>query len=209
MATFLDRKALKQILETAEAIRKVAGRAEEDAGAVYLVRGPKKSKTLLPLKALHSAAVAAFGGRIGRETQDELVAVFPAPAAALRAALHALHACDLAREFLDVADGRVAIVHGAVTALDGPYCDAHGPAVDRAAKIIGRAELGAAVLEDALYARVRPSIDGHADIEVAQPKRGRIPGLGVVTTVAIKPLGLKPDREREWHDVDAELRAKR
>src|SRR5262245_47012032 len=129
---------------------------------------------------------------------------------ALRAALHALHADDLSSEFLTVPSCRIAIVRGVVSAVTGPalYRDATGAAFERAARIVSRADAGGAVLETSLYAGVRAQIEGFADIEVSQPRKGRIPGLNVVSTVSIKPLGLRPERERDYIDVDEELRAR-
>lgn len=209
MATFLDRRALKKILDAANAIRKVDGAAAEETLSVYLMRGDaRRGRPLQALQALHSVAVEAFGGRAARETSDGLTAAFRAPIDALRAALHALHAVDLAADILDVPRCRVAIAQGTGTLVERPIRDLTGPALERAVKIAGRARAGEAVLEETLYSTVRADIEGHADIEIAQPRRGRIPGLGVVTTVSIKPIGLKPEREEELLDVDAELRAR-
>jgi hypothetical protein len=209
MASFLDRRALKKILDTASAIRKLEGGPIEETASVYLVLGQKRApKSVAALKTLHAAAVEAFEGRVGREMPDGLLATFRAPIDALRAALHALHSVDLVTEFLDVPSCRVAIAHGPIVIVDRPFRDVSGPAIDRAGKIIGRADFGAVAIEESLYSEMRALIEGHADIEISPPKRGKLPILGSVTTLTIKPIGLKPEREQELLDVDAELRSR-
>ncbi len=211
MANFLDRRALKKILDVATAIRRADTAPADEAAVAYVVRGQKSpARQIRALRALHAASVAAFGGHVGRETADGLVAVFAAPLDAVRAGLHAIHADDLSSEFLTIPDCRVAVARGPVSSVEGPdhYRDATGAAVDRAAHIVGRADAGGVVVEESLFAQLRSQIEGYGDVEIAPAKKGRIPGLSMVTTFSIKPLGLRPEREREYIDVDEELRAR-
>jgi hypothetical protein len=212
MANFLDRRALRKVLEAGTAIRRAEGNATDGTSTAYVVRAVKSpARAIMTIRALHAAAIAAFGGRIGRETPEGLAAAFPEPIDALRAALHALHAEDLTGEFLDVPACRIAVATGELRSVSGPtfYTDASGPALERAVRLVSRGEANSVVIENALFGRLRAQLHGYADIEIEEPRSGRMPGLGPLTTVCLKPLGLRPDREREYLAVDEKLRARK
>ncbi|MBI2930887.1 MAG: hypothetical protein HYY16_04495 [Planctomycetes bacterium] len=210
MVNFLDRRTLKKILDKANALRKLDGGPAEQPVSVYLARGQKrpKGKALHALQTLHAAAVDACGGRVARDLPDGLTATFRSPLEAVRAALHALHAADLASEFLDVPPCRIAIVHGPAAVVTHPFSDATGPAVVRASRLVGRADINTVVLEESLVAPLRAAIEGLADIEIGTARRGKIPALGTVSTRTLKPIGMKREREEELLAVDAQLRAR-
>ncbi len=210
VATYLDRRALKRILDAANALRKAeSGPPSEAAICVYLARGDvKKGRPLQALRSLHKVAIETFGGKVVGELTDGVCAVFDRPADAVKTALHAIHAADLAEEFLEVASARVVVVRDTASYLPAPASELRGPALDRAVKLGARARNGEVVVESSLFAELRDEVEGRADIEIDRPRSAKVPGMGTVETVAIRPLGLPPERERELLEVDAELRAR-
>jgi hypothetical protein len=209
MATFLDRRALKSVLGTATAIRKIDHRSVERELTVYVAR-PEGKPSFWAARAhdaVHAAAVEAFGGRPMQERHEGFLAVFAYPMEALRAALHAAHVFDLASDLMALPSTRIALALGRATVIDRPFRAVAGPVVDRAAKLLARAATGHVALEKDLFDYLKLP-EHYADIEVLVPKRGKIPGLGIVETVALKPLGLPKELDDELELVDAELRAR-
>lgn len=212
MATFFERKALNRIFAAVIPLRKLDSRPLEETLAVYLLRPEKPPRkpttTQLALNTVHREAVAAFGGRVWREGLDGLLALFDQPMNAVRAALHALSAANLASEMLEIARGRVVVTHGPVGFAERPLLDVSGAATKRAAKLIPRVSEGHVTVEYPLYLALKDSLSGYRDLEASLPRVQRIQGLGKVSTVSLKPAGFTPERERELFDVDTELRAR-
>ncbi|MBI4563329.1 MAG: hypothetical protein HY716_01375 [Planctomycetes bacterium] len=210
MATFLDRQRLKRIFDAAISIRKLEARAMDRATVVYISRAFKPAggaarNGYLPLRALNAiqeAAVQAFGGWVVREMPDGLLATFEEPFEALRAALHALHSMDLAREVLTIPGCRIALAQGVGPSSSG---NPSGPGFDRASKVLSRAKMGEVTFESTI---LKTPLTGYHDIMADQPRRSRIPGLGTITTITARPLGLRPDLDEELEQMDADLRAK-
>lgn len=208
MADFLDRKALRRLYDAANAIRRGNGRFTFQKASVYLMRAPaaRGAKRLhFPpieaLKAIHEAAIEAFGGRVVRDRPNGLAGIFEKPIEALRAALHANHVADLGREMLSVAVSRVAIAHGEVAFDDSGVA---GPAYDRASRIVAYAGPYSTVFENSI---LRAPLSGYHDIMANTPRRVMVPGLGTVSLVSVRPLGLKPELDDELELVDSELRS--
>ena len=213
MANFLDRAALKTILKTATAVRKINSQAGERPLAVYRAQGNAGTGWKPPFwlmaahNAVHAAAVEAFGGWMMQEVKDGIVAVFSDANAALRAALHAVHAFDLAREMVILPATRVAVVGGLVSVIERPIRAVSGATVARAEKLLARVPDGQVVVETAFLSSLKPPMK-YGDIEISQAKKGKIPGLGAVETVTLKPIGLSDELGEEMEVVDAELRAR-
>jgi hypothetical protein len=211
MANLFDRKALQSIFDVANDIRRSDQRPEARDVAVYLAKedetGSKPPALVAAAhNAMHAAAVKSFGGRLVKEVKGGLVAVFGDPFDALRAGLHALHAIDLMGEVLVLRGSHVAIGHGKAELTDGALGEIKGPAYDRATKILSRAAMGEVVLEQALLASMKPLKYG--DVEVMQPRKGKLPVLGNVTTVAVRPLMLNSKLGDDMEEVDSELRSR-
>jgi len=211
MGNFLDPKALKRLFDAANAIRRRGnGTILAQKSAIYLMRSPspprgtKKAEfpPIEALKALHETAIETFGGRVVRDRADGLAGVFEKPLDALRAALHANHAADLGREMLALPASRVAVTYGAVTFAENS--GVAGPAYDRATKIVGYAGPYAAVFEPSI---LRAQLSGYHDIMANSPRKVMVPGLGTVTLISVRPLGLKPEMDDDLEDIDSELRA--
>jgi hypothetical protein len=206
MADFLDRKALKRLYDAANAIRRGNGRVTSQKAAVYVmrapaVRGAKRADPLQALKAIHTASIEAFGGRAVKDRPNGLAGIFEKPIEALRAALHANHVADLGREMLTVAESRVAIALGEVAFDDSGVA---GPAYDRATRIAAYAGPYSAVFESSI---LRATLSGYHDIMANTPRRVMVPGLGTLSLVSVRPLGLEPELDDELELVDSELRS--
>lgn len=199
MAMYFDRRALNAILGRAHELRKADGRGNSANPGVYVTRTTKAAPPPGHLKELHAVAISAFGGKVVRDLKDGLVASFERPADALRAALHALHAIDLAGEMLFLPPCRIAV-------SAGPLVEGRGKGFNRAAKILGRAKEGEVVVDAGL---VKEPLTGYHDILVDAPRKGKLPGLGSVTTVCVRPEGLKEEVDAELEDVELELRTNR
>ena len=154
------------------------------------------------LKALHETAIETFGGRVVRDRADGLAGIFEKPLDALRAALHANHVADLAREMLSLPPSRVAISYGDVTFAENS--GVAGRAYDRATRIVAYAGPYSAVFEAGI---LRSPLSGYHDIMLNSPRRVMVPGLGTVSLVSVRPLGLKPELDDELEEVDSELRS--
>jgi len=211
MADFLDRKALKRLFDAANAIRRKGdGRFTAQKAAVYLMRafspgrGTRKAEfpPIEALKALHETAIEAFGGRVVRDRPDGLAGIFEKPLDALKAALHANYATDLGRQMLALPGVARRHHHGGVTFAENS--GVAGPAYSRATKIVGYAGPYAAVYEPSI---LRTTLSGYHDIMANSPRKVMVPGLGTVTLISVRPLGLKPEMDEELEEVDAELRA--
>ena len=209
MADFLDRKALKKLFDAANAIRKRDnGRFVAQKASVYLMRTPAARGTkradfppIEALKAIHETAISSFGGRVVRDRPDGLAGIFERPLDALKAALHANHAADLAREMLSLSASRVAISHGEVAFAENS--GVAGRAYDRATRIVAYAGPYAAIFEASI---LKTTLSGYHDIMANSPRKVMVPGLGTVTLVSVRPLGLKPELDDELEAVDSELR---
>ncbi len=212
MANLLDRRALKSIFDTANEIRKADQRPVERQVTVYVAREDREGAGKPPLlvtkahNAIHTSAVAAFSGVVMHERLDGLVATFADPFDAVKAGLHALHAIDLMSDVLVLRGSHVAVGVGKASVVERPFREISGEAVERATKVISRAPLGSLVVEQSLLASLRPLRYG--DIEVLEPRKGKLPGLGNVTTVTIRALQLKQELGDELEEVDAELRSR-
>jgi len=210
MADFLDRKALKKLFDAANAIRRQGnGKFTATKAAVYLMRAPAARGTkradfppIEALKAIHETAISDFGGRVVRDRPDGLAGIFEKPLDALRAALHANHVADLAREMLSLPPSRVAIAHGDVTFAENS--GVAGRAYDRATRIVAYAGPYSAVFESGI---MKGPLSGYHDIMSNSPRRVMVPGLGTVSLVSVRPLGLKPELDDELEEVDSELRS--
>lgn len=211
MADFLDRQALKRLFDAANAIRRQGnGKLAVQKAAVYLMRSTSSARgtkradfpPIEALKALHEKAVETFGGRVVRDRPDGLAGIFERPIDALRAGLHANHAADLAREILALPPSRVAISFGPVTFAENS--GVAGPAYDRAARIVGYAGPYGAIFEAAI---LKTPLSGYHDIMAGAPRRVMVPGLGTVSLVTARPLGLRPELDDALEDVDSELRS--
>jgi hypothetical protein len=210
MADFLDRKALKKLFDAANAIRRQGnGRFSAQKASVYLmrtpaVRGTKKADfpPIEALKAIHETAISDFGGRVVRDRPDGLAGIFEKPIDALRAALHANHVADLAREMLSLSASRVAITHGEVAFAENS--GVAGRAYDRATRIVAYAGPYAAIFEASI---LKTTLSGYHDIMANTPRRVMVPGLGTVSLISVRPLGLKPELDDELEEVDSELRS--
>ena len=212
MADFLDRRALKRLFDAANDIRRRGnGRISAQKATVYLMRtsasarGTKRADfpPIEALKALHETAIETFGGRVVRDRPDGLAGLFDRPLDALKAALHANHAADLAREMLALPPSKVALAYGPVTFAENS--GVAGPAYDRATRIVAYAGPYAAIFEPSA---LKAPLSGYHDIMAGAPRKVMIPGLGVVSLVTARPLGLAPELDDELEDVDSELRAK-
>ena len=210
MADFLDRKALKRLFDAANSIRRQGnGEFSPQKAVVYLMRTPAARGTkragypsVVALKAIHETAIATFGGRVVRDRPDGLAGIFERPIEALRAALHANHASDLAREMLSLAVSRVAIAHGTVAFAENS--GVAGPAYDRATRIVAYAGPYSAVFESSI---LKTPLSGYHDIMANTPRKVMVPGLGIVSLVSVRPLGLKPELDDDLEEVDSELRS--
>ena len=210
MADFLDRKALKRLFDAANAIRRQGnGRFSAQKASVYLMRTPAVHGTkradfppIEALKAIHETAISGFGGRVVRDRPDGLAGIFEKPLDALKAALHANHASDLAREMLSLSMSRVAITYGDVTFAENS--GVAGPAYDRANRIVAYAGPYSAVFETGI---LKTTLSGYHDIMANSPRKVMVPGLGTVSLVSVRPLGLKPELDDDLEEVDSELRA--
>src|SRR5262245_9947878 len=210
MADFLDRRALKRLFDAANAIRRQGnGHFSSQQAAVYLMRTPAARGTkradfppIEALKAIHETAIATFGGRVVRDRPDGLAGIFERPLEALKAALHANHASDLAREMLSLSVSRVAIAHGPVAFAENSGVS--GPAYDRATRFVAYAGPYSAVFESSI---LRTPLSGFHDIMANTPRKVMVPGLGIVSLVSVRPLGLKPELDDDLEEVDSELRA--
>lgn len=209
MADFLDRKALKKLFDAANAIRKRDNaKFVAQKSSVYLMRTPAARGTkradfppIEALKAIHETAISNFGGRVVRDRPDGLAGIFERPLDALKAALHANHAADLGREMLSLSASRVAIAHGEVAFAENS--GVAGPAYDRATRIVAYAGPYAAIFESSI---LKTPLSGYHDIMANTPRKVMVPGLGTVSLVSVRPLGLKPELDDELEAVDSELR---
>lgn len=199
MAMFFDRRAMNAILGRAQELRKADGRGSSTNPGVYLTRTMKAAPPPGHLKELHAVAIATFGGKVVRDLKDGLVASFDRPTDALRAALHAVHAIDLAGEMLFLPPCRIAI-------SSGPLAEGRGKGFNRAAKILTRAREGEVVVDADL---IKEPLAGYHDIVADAPRKGKLPGLGAITTVCVRPEGLKEEVDAELEDVELELRTNR
>ncbi len=199
MAIYFDRKSLQTVLAKADSLRRQERKSRPAAPAVLLVRAARSTPPPGPLKALVAEAVAVFGGTVDRDLPDGLVAVFEKPAAALKAALHALHALDLAGEMLFLPPCRMAVAVG-------PVSEGKGKGMLRAAKILPRAAEGEVAIEPSA---LKEPLTGYHDIVAGAPRKGRVPGLGVVTTVTVRPEGLDAESDAALEDLEDELRTSR
>ena len=212
MADFLDRKALKRLFDAANAIRRQGnGRFSAQKATVYLMRTPAVRGTkradfppIEALKAIHETAISEFGGRVVRDRPDGLAGIFEKPLDALKAALHANHASDLAREMLSLSASRVAITHGEVSFAENS--GVAGPAYDRATRIVAYAGPYSVVFESGI---LKTTLSGYHDIMANSPRKVMVPGLGTVSLVSVRPLGLDPELDDDLEEVDSELRAHR
>jgi hypothetical protein len=191
MADFLDRKALKKLFDAANSVRRREN-GTSDRAVVYLLRAARGAKADA-LKTIHQAAIEEFGGKVGTQRPDGLAGVFERPLDALRAALHANHASDLAREMLSLPACRVAITMGIVK-----------PACDRAARIAAYAGPYEAIFEAAI---LKADLSGYHDIMANAPRRVKVAGIGTLSLVSVRPLGLRPELDDELEEVDSELRS--
>ena len=185
MADFLDRKALKRLFDAANSYR----RRENGPVAIYLMRstrGPKSD----PLKVIHQAAIEEFGGKLGSSRPDGVAGIFERPIDALRAALHANHTSDLAREMLSLPLCRVGIA----------------AEVQRAARIAAYAGPYSVIFEASI---LKANLSGYHDIMASAPRRVKVAGIGTLTLVSVRPLGLKPELDDTLEEVDSELRSRR
>src|SRR5688572_8036263 len=209
MADFLDRKALKRLYDAANAIRRRDnGRFIAQKSSVYLMRTPAARGTkradfppIEALKAIHETAIAGFGGRVVRDRPDGLAGIFEKPLDALKAALHANHVADHAQEMLSLAASSVALAHGDVAFAENSGVS--GKAYDRATRIVHYAGPYAAVFESSI---LKTPLSGYHDIMANSPRKVMVPGLGTVSLVSVRPLGLKPELDDELEAVDSELR---
>ena len=210
MADFLDRKSLKRLFDAANAIRRQGnGKFTAQKASVYLMRSPASRGTkradfppIEALKTIHEAAISGFGGRVVRDRPDGLAGIFEKPIDALRAALHANHVADHAREMLSLSASKVAIAHGDVAFAENSGVS--GPAYDRATRIVAYAGPYSAIFEPSI---LRTTLSGYHDIMANSPRRVMVPGLGTVSLVSVRPLGLKPELDDELEEVDSELRS--
>lgn len=210
MANLLDRSALRPILQAATASRRLGQPSAERTLTVYVAKGKAGTGWKPPfwlMKAhasVHAAAVEGFGGRVMQELPDGIVGVFSDPLTAVRAGLHALHAMDMARETAILPVSRVAVAAGPVTLIERPFRAIDGAGLDRALKLAAIAPNGHVIVERPLLGS--PFVYG--DIEVLQSKKSKVPGLGSVEAVSIRPLALDEGLDEELETVDAELRAR-
>src|SRR5688500_11510467 len=200
MADFLDRKALKKLFDAANAIRRQGnGQFSAKKASVYLmrtqaVRGTKKADfpPIEALKAIHETAIYDFGGRVVRDRPDGLAGIFEKPIDALRAALHANHVADLAREMLSLSASRVAITHCVVAYYENAVVS--GRAHDLAPRIVAYAGPFAAIFEASL---LKSTLSCYHDIMAITLRRVMVPGLGTVSLISVRPLGLKSELDDE------------
>ncbi|MGC9269916.1 adenylate/guanylate cyclase domain-containing protein, partial [Acidiphilium sp.] len=110
--------------------------------------------------ALITAAVAEAGGTVFKSTGDGLFASFPTAHQALHAAMAAQHAlAGLDTAAIDGLAVRIAIHIGAVEARGGDY---FGPAMNRAARLLGIAHGGQILLSEAAAEAARPMLASDA-----------------------------------------------
>jgi hypothetical protein len=210
MADFLDRRALKELFDAANKIRRRDhGRFTAQKACVYLMRSPAARGTrkadyppIEALKAIHEIAISGFGGRVVRDRPDGLAGIFEKPLDALKAALHANHVADLAQEMLSLSASSVALAHGEVAFAENSGVS--GKAYDRATRILAYAGPYAVIFESSI---LKTPLSGYHDIMANSPRKVMVPGLGTVSLVSVRPLGLKPELDEDLELVDAQLRS--
>jgi hypothetical protein len=210
MADFLDRQALKRLFDAANEIRRRDnGRFTAQKACVYLMRSPAPCGTkkadyppIEALKAIHETAISSFGGRVVRDRPDGLAGIFEKPLEALKAALHANHVADLAQEMLSLSASSVALSHGEVAFAENSGVS--GKAYDRATRILAYAGPYAAIFESSI---LKTPLSGYHDIMANSPRKVMVPGLGTVSLVSVRPLGLKPELDDALELVDSQLRS--
>jgi len=56
---------------------------------------------------------------------------------------------------------------------------------------------------------LKTTLSGYHDIMANSPRQVMVPGLGTVSLVSARPLGLNPELDDDLEEVDSELRAHR
>jgi hypothetical protein len=79
-----------------------------------------------------------------------------------------------------------------------------GKAYDRATRILAYAGPYAVIFESSI---LKTPLSGYHDIMANSPRKVMVPGLGTVSLVSVRPLGLKPELDEDLELVDAQLRS--